>query len=718
MKNNGNIFGNTPKPPKNEKEESSKNTSIFGKNNNKNDNFQFQNKSNTEIKKGHKLIDNNLKSDDNLNSKNNRSSKRRTNALYNSVNENIVPYTGQIANQESDNNIQYNNDKRNKNDNDNNNINIINNYMNNDINEFNLNKNIDNISNNNIINNNINKNDIKNEIMNTNIINNNKINIVNNISQINNDNGNISRNKIENNNNDEMSNNIDNKNSIKDKNLQNDINLNLNNNQNNLKKSNYKDDFSSSLKRNYELEEEKDKKKINYSKSIIMFNESKDAYHNKTQEKLIKNKYNEESMKKKILENELSREQVKDHFRCYICYNQIKRPRMCNSCKKLACEECLKGWLATKDKCAFCRNKMKFDDTISIPILDDMSGFFLNEVEKEPINNESINISLNDKSLNESNIDRNKENICIEHDNIFEYFCVNCNKKYCAKCLSIIGEARKIHENHAIIELSAMNNNDIRESINEFNKFKTTKSSLENLIKLCNLKIKEMEIEKSQFRNSLDSIKKDINDHLKNKLNKLQKEYNSLKSSQYEIIRAIETTPNALDNIVKSRDHGQGEKIYEHIKNLNRNFPNQNQVKIKTKNYHVESFESEQFEFLIPQHGNYAEDLEIYNRRLNDFIPENECQVILKYLRNNICFIISIKNSKTKYNQDSIKYYGFTIIQNKKYDCEFINLEDKANYDRHILYIEFNYKHFISFKDDNNKIKFKIYITRSSENKR
>ena len=716
MKNNGNIFGNTPKPPKNEKEDSNKNISIFGKNINKNDIFQLQNKNNTEIKKGHNINDNNLKLDDNLISKNNRSSKRRTNSLYNSVNENIEPYTGQLANQESDNNIQNNNDNDN-----NNNINIIINNMNNDINEFNLNKNFDNISNNNIINNNINKNDIKNEILNTNIINNNKINIGDNINQINNGNGNISSNKIEKYNNDEMNNNIDNKNIIKDKNLQNDININLNDNQNNLKKSNYKDDFSSSLKRNIELEDQKDKnkdkKKISFSKSIIMFNESKDYHRNKTQEKLIKTKYSEESMKKKKLENELSREQVKDHFRCYICYNQIKRPRMCKYCKKLACEECLKGWLATKDKCAFCRNKMKFDDTISIPILDDMSGFFLNEVEKEPINSESINFSLNDKNLNDSKVEINKENICSEHYNAFEYFCANCNKKYCAKCLSIIGEARKIHENHAIIELNAMNNNDIKESINEFNKFKATKNSLENLIKLCNLKIKEMEIEKSQFRNSLDSIKKDINDQLNNKLLKLQKENNSLKSSQYEIIRAIETTPNALDNIVKSRDHGQGEKIYEHIKNLNKNFPNQNQVKIKTRNYHLESFESEQFEFLLPQNGNYVENLQIYNRALNDFIPENECQVILKYHRNNICFIISIKNSKTKYNQDNIKYYGFTIIQNKKYDCEFINLEDKTNYDRHILNIEFNYKHFISLKDDNNKIKFKLYITRSRENK-
>ena len=108
--------------------------------------------------------------------------------------------------------------------------------------------------------------------------------------------------------------------------------------------------------------------------------------------------------KQKKLEDELSRDQVKDHLKCYICYNQIKKPRICRYCNKLAYEECLKNWLSNKNKCAFCRTKMKFEDTVYIPIVEELSDYFKNEVEKQPINNESYNsceISKNEEINNE-----------------------------------------------------------------------------------------------------------------------------------------------------------------------------------------------------------------------------------------------------------------------------------------------------------------------------
>ena len=493
--------------------------------------------------------------------------------------------------------------------------------------------------------------------------------------------------------------NVKNNNKINNNNnYNNNINKNIINNNNkniNINSKTTKNNYGQNLKNN----------------NLDIANKEENENNNKIKSRSKGHIFNEEKIKQKKLEDEISRDQVKDHLKCYICYNQIKKPRMCRFCNKLACEECLKNWLSTKNKCAFCRTKMKFGDTVYIPIMEELSSYFMDQVEKETKINDSCNSCLMSKN-EEMNYDTKNENKCEAHNSPYEYHCVQCNQNYCSKCLIFIDKSAKIHENHFILPINSLENIQIKETIDEFRKLDISKNNIEELIKICNLKIKEMEIEKNQKITILDSIKRTVNDEIDTQKIKYMNKQNSLKTKNDEITRAFETTPIALKNIVNSKDHGQGEKIYEHLKSINKGYERNALMDLgKLKKNFIESFTTEQFEFTLPDNVKFT-DMDIFNKQLNNFIPENEFQIFLKYIKNFICFTIVIKNVKNKTSQENIKYYGFIIIQNKKYECEFVVTEDKINYDKktHILNVKINLNHFISFKDENNKIRFKIYI--------
>ena len=659
MKDNYNIFSNTPIPKDKNTNALNKNYCIFKKNEIKgknavkikseNNNNLNQNKINFNAKN---IYNHNKKEDNNgfndINMKNSSNVKynsktvvnKKKNLLKESLDLNMMDYKGELVNMNNgNNNINNNNISNIKKNNNINNDNNINNNINNDNNI----KNNINIKNNNNINNNI-INNIKN-----NNININNINHLDNIADANNKN----------------------------------IHQNLNNNNNNINQNiDEKKIISNELNNN----EDNDKKNIIKNK--------------------VKKKYNPEDIKKKKQKEESSRAQIQDVFKCYICLSKLINPRMCKFCKKLSCEKCLKNWLETKNKCGFCRSQLTFKDTISIPFLDEMSSFFIEEVEKKP-SNDNINYSISTQS--EEIIGENSVN-CYEHHSPYEYYCVQCNKNYCIKCFMFINESSKIHEKHFILPLKNINNNEIKEIINEYQKLNNTKENIDELMNICNVKIKELELEKNQNLKALENIKNDIKQNFNEKLQYYKNDYNNLKLKKDELDRAIETTPNALKNLVKVKDHGQGEQIYKHINNLNLFIDNVKEIKkINYKNYFIENYESEQFEFLLPQNGRYVENLEIFKKIINNLIPDSECKIGLYYEYNKVKFILKIKKLKNMNNNDKIKYYGFIIITNKSYDCELILYNNIYN-EKHYLYGEINSQKFLSFKDKNNKISFRIYI--------
>lgn len=46
-------------------------------------------------------------------------------------------------------------------------------------------------------------------------------------------------------------------------------------------------------------------------------------------------------------------------LQCYICFQNVRKPKMCPACSKLACQNCLRTWIEeSKPECPHCRKPM------------------------------------------------------------------------------------------------------------------------------------------------------------------------------------------------------------------------------------------------------------------------------------------------------------------------------------------------------------------------
>ena len=91
------------------------------------------------------------------------------------------------------------------------------------------------------------------------------------------------------------------------------------------------------------------------------------------------NKMSEEEKKEIEAEND-----IRDKLKCYICLSKVNKPKMCKYCKRLSCSDCIKTWLSQHDFCGICKKSLTNDDVISVPFLDNMSTYFINNIENNP----------------------------------------------------------------------------------------------------------------------------------------------------------------------------------------------------------------------------------------------------------------------------------------------------------------------------------------------
>ena len=495
----------------------------------------------------------------------------------------------------------------------------------------------------------------------------------------------------------------------------------INNNiiQDNFKKNQIKNDFSEENNiiniNNIENDNNDDiieknikiniRQKNKLSKSIVTFNENKKE----------KKKKDEISLKKQK-ENERNKAEIMDNLKCYICMDKLKRPRMCKYCNRPACENCLRNWFNNKNQCGFCRKKIKFSDTIEIPIINDIADFFMKNINNKNEKNDNKN---DDNNANNTFCDSyseliqlkllEDENTCLKHKNKFEFYCYQCNKKYCDKCLIIFNDSAKIHENHMIIPLAEIEKNEgkIKEAMEEMQKLKQSNLDIDHLIKICELKIRELEIEKNNFMNEIDFIKDEINIKLDDTYNIIKFDKDRLKSKEDEFINSIDTTPMALKNIISLKDYGQGREIYEHLSNLNKIIGEKNKINLPKKDLFIETFICEPISIIISNNEN--KKLNIKEQTYN-FIPNYDMKISFDNIENNICLKIKM-GKKFGNNSDIEKVLCFIIFKNKKYGCEFIKLKQKMNEQNEIeLYTNIGINVFLSFQDENNMISYKLYF--------
>ena len=537
----------------------------------------------------------------------------------------------------------------------------------------------------------------KNELNN---INNNKRNIsydkYNNINNNRNMQKNFNKNEI-------ISNNINNNNILKN-NIHNNINDYINNNS--------KNNLNSKTVVKKGQDHQKIKEKPNLFKSVIMFDESKKK---NTETNKINQREKIELLKRKK-EDENNKAEIKDNLKCYICMDKLKKPRMCKYCHRAACEECLKKWLKDKGSCGFCRKRIKFEEAIDIPIIDDIANFIENlEKQRDNKNGKDIIFDSDCAEIASTNLNKD-ENICSKHNNKLEYFCFQCNQKYCDKCLIILNDTSKVHENHTIVYLDQMEKNEnIKKIMGEYEKLKQTNLEIDHLINFCNMKLLELNIEKNNFIGNINCIENEIKTNVDKSYIYLKQKYEEIESKGNELTNIIDTTPLALNNIIKLKDYGQGKEIYDRVSNLNKYISDNenNMINIQKKNLYIETFISDYIKINLQNvnidNGSNEKSF-IYEQNYN-LIPNHDIKIMIFPPKRDILYL-KIKIKKKINNGFPLsKFLCFVIFRNKKYGCEFIKMKiHTVGRNELSLYSDINKDTFNSFQDENNNILYKLYF--------
>ena len=433
-------------------------------------------------------------------------------------------------------------------------------------------------------------------------------------------------------------------------------------------------------------------KNNNLNSKTYMFKGSKNSNQNKKNSNPNINpnaSQQSEQMKKELeLEN-----QIRDHLKCYICLTKVNKPKMCKYCKKICCQACIDKWLYNHDYCGICKHKVTSQDMIPLPFLEDMTSYFINNIDNHPkfqhnnINLEQNNISINRNNNQDNNIRREdgdsieNRNICQKHNNKIDYYCVQCNKYYCSNCLVFFDKEANIHINHLILQVSKMNDLGIKEAVDEYKKLPETKNIIDNLIGLINFKLRENEIKKCETANFMNLIRdlylKKIDEASEELNNILQK----LKNQKDKVENSMLSIPNGFSNIVNNNDYYQASVVSTELKKINKTEDGlEEEIKEKSKisyRLFVENYETQIIEIKIPFGGQYNEGLEIANYNLK-IIPGFPSKLIMKYLQKQIyisfCVDIDLPLNVVNYP----KFYTYVTIKNNKYGLEFINLSDQS----------------------------------------
>jgi len=639
---------------------------------------------------------------------------------------------------------------------------FINNNTN--INNFNNNNNINNNNNNNInINNNNNNNNINinnnnndsiiplNPILNhpLNNLNNNNFNRMSRMNNMNNP-GNMNNMNImgmnNNNNNNIIFNNQNNYNNNMNMNMQNfsgmnnNMNNNINmlnfntmNNSNNINMLNFNtmNNNNNNFSNNFNNNNMNNINRLNMNSMVPLSN---NVFNNMNNMNFFNNQNNMMQM-----QNQQNNSLNQNHYKCQICKNKVNKPKMCRYCSQLFCHKCITHWIGINGHCYNCKSKITNTDLINTPLAeesisnDNNSKFNIGKVDKSKMrykssamgkqlkknNNNYIMNSFINNNNNNQEVQNNNPGTCQKHGTKIDYFCVQCNSYYCSDCLVFFGQEVNKHKTHFIFQISQMSSLGIQEVINEYNKLAQTKSYMDNLIGLCNLKLKENKIKRCEFEDHMNIIKDSYMKKIDDNIQDLHGILMGLKAQKEKIENSIGSIPNGFNNIVNSNDYAQGSVMSEEIKKMNKIDDNIQRSIIEKQNFpklSVENYATDVIEFQIPHAGQYNEGLEILNKNIN-LIPDHICQLFIKYLNKKVFISLSIDISMPLNSPDFPKYYSYVIIQNQKYGLEFSNLSSEAlpqdSGRRNIKQInstEFDFDQFVFMSGQDKKIKMKIYI--------
>ena len=479
-------------------------------------------------------------------------------------------------------------------------------------------------------------------------------------------------------------------------------------------------------KKNDELKKkqmEELKQKENESKKKE--NELKMKEMQKKKEIELKKKEMEKKELEKIKkENELN-EQIRDSLKCYICLSKVTKPKMCNFCKKICCEVCINKWLENKSYCGMCKHHITAQDIIALPFLDEMSQFFINNIDNKEHQSKKKKISdlnkiteVNENSLILDNNENN--NICPIHKKKVEYYCLQCTNYYCSQCFVFFNKEANKHENHIVVQISKMNNLKINEAINEYEKLEVTKNKINDLIGLCNLKEKEKQIKKFEIINYFDALKKLFIEKMDDESLLIKTLLNDAIQQKINIENNFKVIPSEIFKFSEQNNNDNNQnmmeikkKLFDNLKGVNNIEPLLEQKIInESPKLFVENYDIDFIEFSCP-HELHEGDV-LINCPIA-IIQDFPCILEFKYLNQeiNISFKVNVSAHINNYPNFDV----CIIIKNKNFGLEFINFNIKKFPQNESKEIEIcdklDLEKFLYLCSDDKKIVLKAYIVKT-----
>ena len=441
----------------------------------------------------------------------------------------------------------------------------------------------------------------------------------------------------------------------------------------------------------------------------------------------IRNKNDQNSIddSEKQKKEEEMENKIRNFLKCFICLTKVTKPKMCKFCKNICCEACINNWLINHDTCVKCKHKITSDEMINLPFLDDMSKYFVYNIDSHPKmkdnnNQEKLNKNKMDKKDDDKNINKIneivKEKKCKKHNNKFDYYCVNCNEYYCSNCLVFFGDEVKKHQGHSILQLSKVESLGMRDALDEYIKLPKTKKTLEYLIGLYKLKYKENELKKTEIFKLINNIKNQF-------IQQIDEDSIKLKT----ILSGLESQRNSVqDSISKPQELNQNKEYFAKLNKIDKNIGNNiQQISINNPQLFIENYETDYLEFNLPFSGQIFEDLEIINHKI-DIIPNNPSRLIMKYLNNYIYIVFSASISLPLNAPDYPKFSTFIAFKGNKNEFEYISLSNRSfpqdmnreggengNTMQQLNSVVFELDQFMNLAGEEKKIRIKLYILKT-----
>ena len=514
----------------------------------------------------------------------------------------------------------------------------------------------------------------------------------------------------------------------------------------------------------------------NNNNSNSLKNKNKKELEKSKKIKLMQEKEKEEIRKENELEDD-----IRDNLKCYICLGKVSKPKMCNFCKRIACSVCIDRWLQDHSFCGICKHQVSSNDMISIPFLDGMSTFFINKIDNQDkqnafkakttvkttgqrfnpgqglmnnnskniphinyMNSPNINININniDNNLqyNEGNNEINDteeneidENICSEHGERIGYYCIQCDKYYCSKCLVFFGEETKKHQNHFIVQASKINDLGVTQAIKEYKKLGETKNKLAELIGRINMIKKEKEIKKYEVINIIDLIRKYNKIKMDEENNKYQNINNYLRTAKINLENMNKSLPNELSIVLNQNDINKAQEVLTKLNMINKNsntisaqfLPQINEKSYQMQDILIETFKTNYITKKLNISSELNDACEIINIPIINFIPFHSSNFGINY-SNGHFRIYLVVNTRENINSPNYPVFNaYIIFKGIGYCLEFLTmnneyLEKKLRNENigiareQINKVELDKDKFLFLCDNNYQITFKICVVKLS----